>query len=333
MGVLIFAGAACTKPTAAPNNAPSQEPQGAMMEEKNAISAVPQEGMPQPASTDTQNDAMIKEGKKIVVPLSAQNNSGQSGTVTLMETPEGKIYVEIKMEGIPSSVARPVHIHKGVCPKPGEVAFPLTNIVDERSESTLSTTFAELSAMMPLAVNVHKSFAEVNVYTACGDFSAEEMKAMMKTTTGAVMENKDESTMMKKEDDVMMEKKDEGAMMKKEQGAAMEEKIMAEDSWAGSRYVTYSADNYDAAKGQKRVLFFHATWCPNCKVANQDFTDNAAKIPAGVVVLKTDYDSQTALKQRYGVTYQHTYVQVDAAGNAITKWNGGGVTELIANVK
>lgn len=132
------------------------------------------------------------------------------------------------------------------------------------------------------------------------------------------------SDTMKKKDLIIeptgeMMKKDEpvsDAMMKKE-----------------SRYVTYSKTAFDAATNKKRVYFFHATWCPTCKVANAEFTKNENSIPTDVVVFKTDYDTEKELKKQYAITYQHTFVLVDAAGKEIKKWNGGGIAELIENTK
>lgn len=98
-------------------------------------------------------------------------------------------------------------------------------------------------------------------------------------------------------------------------------------------YVVYTPESYEAAKDTKRVLFFHATWCPTCKSANEDFTTHESSIPSGVTLLKTDYDQETALKKKYNITYQHTFVQVDANGNEVTRWSGGGTAELAANVK
>lgn len=34
----------------------------------------------------------------------------------------------------------------------------------------------------------------------------------------------------------------------------------------------------------------------------------------------------------YGVTYQHTFVQIDENGDALAKWNGGDVEKLLSNV-
>jgi thiol-disulfide isomerase/thioredoxin len=84
----------------------------------------------------------------------------------------------------------------------------------------------------------------------------------------------------------------------------------------------------EQSSGNKVVLFFHAPWCPFCRAANTAFLQRADEIPSGVVVLKTDYDTNTELKRKYGVTYQHTFVQIDANGNQVSKWNGGDIDNL-----
>ena len=95
-------------------------------------------------------------------------------------------------------------------------------------------------------------------------------------------------------------------------------------------YVRYSAEAFDAAKDQKRVIFFHASWCPSCRSANRDINANLELIPEGTVVFKTDYDKERELKRLYAITHQHTFVYVDANGEIIEKWSGGGA-EAIAN--
>ncbi|MFB9990807.1 thioredoxin domain-containing protein [Deinococcus oregonensis] len=111
-------------------------------------------------------------------------------------------------------------------------------------------------------------------------------------------------------------------------GAAMTDTMKKSGS-----YVTYTKAAFEAAKGTQRVLFFHATWCPNCKAADADIKKNLSQLPAGVTIFKTDYDKETALKQQYGITYQHTFVLVDAQGKALKKWAGGNLREIIANTK
>lgn len=108
---------------------------------------------------------------------------------------------------------------------------------------------------------------------------------------------------------------------------------------ANSRYIPYSKAAYDTAVGERRVLYFYATWCPSCKQANENFTANPNKIPEDVVVIRINYnDSDTNqeekdLAKKYGITYQHTFVQVDAQGKELAKWNGGDTGELITNIK
>ena len=82
------------------------------------------------------------------------------------------------------------------------------------------------------------------------------------------------------------------------------------------------------------VLFFHASWCPSCRGLNSDIENNMSAIPEGVSILKTDYDKETELKKKYGITYQHTLVQVDKDGNMIKKWSGSPtLASLVSQIK
>ncbi len=100
------------------------------------------------------------------------------------------------------------------------------------------------------------------------------------------------------------------------------------------RYVDYSQSAFAEAanKNKKIIYYFHANWCPVCRPLDKEFSTNMDKIPAGFVVLKTDYDKEVDLKKKYNVTYQHTFIQVDPLGREITRWSGGGITELTKNV-
>ncbi|WP_424950822.1 thioredoxin domain-containing protein [Deinococcus sp.] len=100
-----------------------------------------------------------------------------------------------------------------------------------------------------------------------------------------------------------------------------------------SGYLVYTPAAFQAAKGERRVLFFHATWCPTCKAADIDIRAKLSELPEDVALFKTDYDKEVALKTRYGVTYQHTFVLVDSAGKALKKWNGGSMADVLANLK
>ncbi len=39
------------------------------------------------------------------------------------------------------------------------------------------------------------------------------------------------------------------------------------------------------------------------------------------------------LAKKYRVTYQHTFVQIDSQENEVTKWNGGQLEGLLANLQ
>jgi thiol-disulfide isomerase/thioredoxin len=81
-------------------------------------------------------------------------------------------------------------------------------------------------------------------------------------------------------------------------------------------YVEYSDDAIARAEGRV-LLFFHAPWCPQCRSVEADIL--AEGVPAGVTIIKVDYDSRQDLRQRYGVTLQTTFVEVDADGTELQK--------------
>ena len=85
------------------------------------------------------------------------------------------------------------------------------------------------------------------------------------------------------------------------------------------------------AESAPTVLFFHASWCPSCKSGEKDINMNADKLE-GINVIKVDYDKSADLQKKYGVTSQHTFVQIDAMGEALAKWNGGGSSEILENI-
>jgi thioredoxin 1 len=93
---------------------------------------------------------------------------------------------------------------------------------------------------------------------------------------------------------------------------------------ARSGYVTladYRADQ-DAFVGSDVVLFFHAGWCPKCRETKENLLADPGSLPAGLAVVEVDFDAEQELRSRYGVTVQHTFVQVDAAGEQLAVWTG-----------
>jgi len=115
-------------------------------------------------------------GVKAPVILSEQNNSGQSGSALFTEE-GGNAKVMVNLENSPAG-PQPAHIHVGSCATLGDVRYPLTSPENGSSETTLNVSLAQLSSELPLAVNVHKSPAEAQVYVACGDISADSLLSL-----------------------------------------------------------------------------------------------------------------------------------------------------------
>ena len=104
---------------------------------------------------------------------------------------------------------------------------------------------------------------------------------------------------------------------------------------ASQSYITY--DQYQASKDKyadsKVVLFFNAKWCPDCRAINEALTSDPGKIPAKTTVVSVDYDQHTDLRQRYGVTTQHTFVQIDTNGEKTRQWVSTSVDALLKELQ
>lgn len=114
-----------------------------------------------------------------------------------------------------------------------------------------------------------------------------------------------------------------------------EDKMMVKDS----RYAPYTKELLENTKSSRRVLYFYASWCSTCIPANSDFEKNISMIPEDVTVIRVNYNDpdtdadEKALAVKYGITYQHTFVQIDSAGKLVTQWNGGAIKELLVKIK
>jgi len=122
------------------------------------------------------------------------------------------------------------------------------------------------------------------------------------------------------------------AMMKKDDSAMVAKSDMMIE--VGS-YESYDASKVAMASATHDVvLFFKASWCPACVALDKDIKANLSAIPKSLTILETNYDNSADLKRKYGVTLQHTLVQVDAGGNLIKKWSGSPtLASLVSEVK
>lgn len=123
---------------------------------------------------------------------------------------------------------------------------------------------------------------------------------------------------------------EDGEMMK---GDSMKDDQMKAGNGAmmSGSYEVYSPEKLSKANTGKVVLFFNAGWCPSCQSVAKELT--STRIVDGLVILSVDYDASTDLKKKYKVTYQHTFVQVDADGKLIKKWSGGDLSNIVNMTK
>lgn len=113
--------------------------------------------------------------------------------------------------------------------------------------------------------------------------------------------------------DTMMEEED--AMTENE------DTMMEENGMESGAYQDYAPEKVAAAGDGTVLLYFHADWCPICRPLDADIRSNEDDIPAGITILKVDFDTATDLRQKYGVTVQHTIVQIDSEGEMLKRWS------------
>ncbi len=125
----------------------------------------------------------------MTVKLMAENGSGEDGTATITAVGANDIKVVVNLSN-GTSTPQPAHIHNGNCgptlnPKP---LYPLTNVVNGQSDTTVMVGMAEL-AKGGYAINIHKSGTEVSTYVSCGNIQAMSMTGgnMTGGTTGGNM--------------------------------------------------------------------------------------------------------------------------------------------------
>ena len=95
-------------------------------------------------------------------------------------------------------------------------------------------------------------------------------------------------------------------------------------------YVSYADYSGNEAKYSDAdvVLFFNASWCSTCVEADKQLS--GAQFPDDLVVVSVDYDSNQDLRQKYGVTTQHTFVQINPDGSEVTKFTGSKTVDDIS---
>ena len=168
--------------------------------------------------------------------------------------------------------------------------------------------------------------------------SQNEKEASSLAAEKVAMEKKvadDKMAMEKEASEATMEKTDE-AMTKSDEVMVKDDTATAETAMIKAPSYTTLADfNKDPSvyKDNKKVYFFHAAWCPICRGIDEDISSDISQIPSGTTFIKTDFDTSTSLRQKYGVTTQYTFVQVDSSGNEVKQWNATTLDKAIAGIQ
>lgn len=313
VGLLLLVGQGCpTKPTAdvmMKGEAEVKVEEGAMMEKK------------EPAMMKDGESAMMKDGAMMIKTEAGATMMMKSdvmmsdGTKVMMD---GKVMMK---DG--SSVM--MKDGDAMMMKDGKAMMQKGAMMDAKSgmmtgENRNMVFMMKDGKMMAGVENSGATMMEKDMMMSDGT------KVMM---DGKVMMKDGATVMMKEGETIMM--KDGKAVMGVVAGSVSA--MVGTQVGVGS-YQPYDQAKLMTAKTGKVVLFFAADWCPTCQAADANFTSMKNKIPANLAILKVNYDTSAELKKKYGVTYQHTFVQVDANGNLITKWsNSRTVDEVVAKLK
>ena len=93
-------------------------------------------------------------------------------------------------------------------------------------------------------------------------------------------------------------------------------------AWAGEQPFNATQFAQDNAAGRPSIVYFHATWCPVCKV-QQPIVQRLSTRPdmQGVTIFLADYDKEVALKKQMKITQQSTFV-VFKGGHEVARATG-----------
>ena len=138
-------------------------------------------GISQPLPTPTPDvnaPNRTSDNSSPMISMGAQNNSNLNAKykITAVGSPSGissQTKVTLTVSNAPQGVSMPAHVHSGTCANIGAVKYPLSNVVNGTSTTTIDASILQLKMVLPLAINIHKSVAEVGVYVACADLNAD----------------------------------------------------------------------------------------------------------------------------------------------------------------
>lgn len=98
-----------------------------------------------------------------------------------------------------------------------------------------------------------------------------------------------------------------------EQIAVASEPMIAE-------YVAYSDERFNELFESKTfAIYFHADWCGTCHSFEAGLQKSLPDMPPNFVMLRANYDTERALKEKYSVFSQTTVIIIDETGKKVYK--------------
>lgn len=136
-----------------------------------SVTVVPPSPSASPIVVPSSSPVVSPSDLGTAINLNALNNSGEFGTATLTETTDQQTSVVLRMQDVGEPmVTQPAHINIGRCPNPGEVKYPLNDVVNGTSTTILNLKFLDIiNSADQLAVSITKSASESSVFVSCGD--------------------------------------------------------------------------------------------------------------------------------------------------------------------
>ena len=105
----------------------------------------------------------------ITIKMVALNKSGENGTATLTQMPDG-LHVVVALKNAPKDTPQPTHIHIGTCGNINKAPeYALQNTVNGAATSVVPGVKLDDLMHAKYAINVHKSGDDLGTYVSCGN--------------------------------------------------------------------------------------------------------------------------------------------------------------------
>ena len=120
----------------------------------------------------------------LTVTMNPGRDGNQTGTAILTDTSGGlQVVVSITPFSDPAA-SQLMHIHSGQCPVPGGVVYPLTNVVNGQSTTTIPNVTLATVQTGAFVINVHNP-SNPGLYTSCGNIPVAAQNTATPTTAAS----------------------------------------------------------------------------------------------------------------------------------------------------